>query len=302
MTDPGTQPVVLIIEDDPVSVRGLAGILDPEFQILIATRQDEALALISDAVDLVLLDLYLGDHDSFGLLAEIKATEAGRNMPVLCVTGSAQTADIEEAFSRGAIDYVVKPYNKTILLAKIRTFIDLKRKTQLLQAETFTDPLTGVGNRRLFQRQLELEWRRMMREQAPLGLVVLDVDHFKEINDRWGHRVGDATLRRVTAALKQHAGRASDLVARYGGDEFVLLLPGLDLAATTQFAEQLRQSICRRCEQCGAASENCVPLTATLGCAAMVPGAEVSAADLFDEADRQLYRAKEGGRNCVRPE
>lgn len=295
-------PTILIVEDDPSSIRTLADMLTPDFDVIIATNEPDAQKLLDSYPDLVLLDLYLQERKTFGLLKQIKSTERLSNTPVICVTSSEDNDDITVAFATGALDYVVKPYNRTILRSKIHTLLDLKRKTELLEEETFTDPLTKVGNRRLFSRQLELEWRRMAREKRNLGLVILDVDNFKQLNDSSGHHVGDKALQHVAQKLRDTAGRASDLVARYGGDEFVLLLPDMALPNLIEFAETVRLAIVDSWHSSAQCPEYETPLTVTLGCASVIPKPDLSPEALFLEGDRQLYLAKQSGRNCVKPD
>ena len=175
----------------------------------------------------------------------------------------------------------------------------LRQANEHLQALSFSDALTGLANRRRFDEQLALEWRRTAREGVPLALVLADIDAFKAYNDTVGHAAGDDCLRAVAQVIRDTAGRAGDLAARYGGEEFVLLIPGMDLTGAQAFAERLRAA----CEQRALphpASPVGPVVTLSVGVAAWVPEGTASPLSLFTAADDALYRAKAEGRNCVR--
>ncbi|WP_417512591.1 diguanylate cyclase [Marinobacter sp.] len=300
--DINSAPTVLIVEDDPVGIASLDGILGDACELVISQSLAEARRLLSSEVDLILLDLYLPDGSGLDFLCELKSAEAYGSVPVICISASDQTGDIEKAFQHGATDYVLKPFNKTILSAKVSTFIDLKRKTDLLAAAALTDPLTGIGNRRLFDQQLDLEWRRARRQNSPIGLVLIDLDNFKQINDQYGHAQGDLCLQNLAKAMSSSFARAGEIVARLGGDEFTAIIPGADLHSTVAAANHLAQAMKTQCQGCERYKKNCPAFTISVGCSADQPSSSSGAAELIKTADKHLYEAKEdGGRDCVRP-
>jgi PAS domain S-box/diguanylate cyclase (GGDEF) domain len=175
---------------------------------------------------------------------------------------------------------------------------DLLDMQKRLEALSFEDPLTGVANRRLFDAQLETEWKAGCRNGAPLSLILLDIDHFKQFNDLYGHIAGDDCLVRVAAALRQAGRRPRDVVARFGGEEFVLLLPETDAEAALQMAELCRASI----EEMATVHEGsaCAGIvTASCGVGTAIPSPQSSARDFLAQVDRALYAAKESGRNRI---
>lgn len=174
----------------------------------------------------------------------------------------------------------------------------LRQANEELSRLSFSDALTGLPNRRRFDQQLDLEWRRTARQGVPLALILVDVDHFKAYNDALGHSEGDACLRDVAEIIRSTASRAGDFAARFGGEEFVLLIPGLDLTAACLYAERLRAACEARALPHPASAVGPV-ITISLGVAAWVPRSGLDAAVLFDAADAALYRAKASGRNCV---
>jgi diguanylate cyclase (GGDEF)-like protein len=172
----------------------------------------------------------------------------------------------------------------------------LRQANEELQRLSFTDALTGLANRRHFDEQLATEWRRCARQQLPLALLVIDVDHFKAYNDAVGHLPGDTALQAIAQLIQAHSGRAGELAARYGGEEFVLLLPGLDRPAALAQGQRL----VRACEAAALphpASPTAAVITLSVGVAAAQPAEGGSAATLFTLGDAALYRAKESGRN-----
>lgn len=295
-------PTVLIVEDEPVGIASLAGILGDACELVISQSLAEARGLLSEEIDVVLLDLYLPDGSGLDLLNELRASERYANVPVICISASDQTQDIEEAFRHGTTDYVLKPFNKTILSAKVSTFIDLKRKTDLLAEAALTDPLTGIGNRRMFDQQLDLEWRRARRQNSSVGLVLVDLDHFKQINDQYGHAQGDLCLQKLATAMNSCFARAGEVIARLGGDEFVALIPGANLKSTVTAANNLARSVQTELQNCLQFAKTCTPFTISVGCSAAQPSCLSNTAELIEAADKSLYEAKEdGGRDCVRP-
>ena len=174
----------------------------------------------------------------------------------------------------------------------------LRKRTETLRLASEQDGLTAIANRGKFEEELEVQWRRCGRAAAPLSLVLLDVDYFKQFNDRYGHQAGDECLRQVAALLKQALRRDDDLAARYGGEEFVLLLPFTDLPGALSVAEAVRQNLAKLAlPHIGSLVANQV--TCSLGCARLMPEPEIPSSELVEMADVALYRAKRNGRNRI---
>lgn len=294
----GEKDRILIVDDDPVCLKSLIGIFGHDHEVTVATTGREGVALAEQGHDLILMDLHLPDLSGFDALKMIKADDRLAATPVIFITANQDVATEESGITLGAVDFVTKPFSPAVLRARVKTHLDLKKKTDALQALAMQDGLTHVANRRRFDEVLEQEWRRARRERAPLSLLMVDIDHFKAVNDTYGHLIGDDTLRLVAEALAEHARRPGDLVARYGGEEFAVLLHKTDAAGAINVAENLRTAVAQAFQK---PTDSRLPcgVTASLGCATAFPAGEQGPRILVQAADECLYKAKRNGRNRV---
>ncbi|MFE8031885.1 diguanylate cyclase [Thiohalocapsa marina] len=299
--DAPDHPRLLLVDDDPTSLRLAASILDADYTLLVATAGRDALELAAEGPELILLDHHLPDIDGLEVCRRLKADPASAEIPVIFVTGNQDPVLEAAGLEAGAVDFVTKPYSAAVLRARVCTHVALKRKSDLLTALAQRDSLTGVANRRTFDQHLEKEWRLARRQQTPLSLVMIDADHFKAVNDTFGHPVGDQCLRGIAQCASAHLKRPADLLARYGGEEFVLLLPQTDAAGAAHLAEAIRSAIETRFARAADAHGEGPRLTASFGCATQTPSAQDTPETLLKLADRNLYQAKAGGRNRVEP-
>ncbi len=222
--------------------------------------------------------------DGYEVCARLKQNPVTARIPVLFVSSRDDEEDEARGLSLGAIDYIVKPIRPSIVQARVRNHIELKRSRDLLEQLTTQDHLTGISNRRRFDYSLAQEWQRAAREQTPLSLVAIDIDHFKAYNDHYGHPQGDQCLIRVARALATCVTRPTDLVARCGGEEFAGLLPSTDSTGAARLAGQMRAAI--EAEGLEHARSPTHPhVTISLGVATVVPQAQESASSWWDLAD-----------------
>jgi diguanylate cyclase (GGDEF)-like protein len=298
---------LLVVDDDEMTRDVLTRRLQRIGHAVVSARDGaQALELIGQqSFDAVLLDIKMPGLTGFDVLKKIRQTRSVTDLPVLMVTSSDDSDSVVEALELGANDYIMKPLDFPVALARIRTQLLLRRvivaleeANRKLERLSFLDGLTNIANRRRFDEYLALEWRRAQREQTPVSLIMVDVDFFKLFNDHYGHEAGDEVLKRVAAALDATAGRPADLVARYGGEEFVVVLPGTDVEGAALLAERLRASVAAL-EIAHAQSRAAPHVTISVGVATLVPGREGAPEGLVTTADQALYEAKRAGRNRV---
>lgn len=287
---------VLLVDDVAANIRVLARLLAPEFEVLAATRADEALRLADQRrPDLILLDVEMPDMDGYALCTALQQNPRTAAIPVIFVTARQDEEDEVRGLRLGAVDYITKPYSEAIVRARVRTHMELKRYRDLLQNRSYIDGLTGVANRRRFDDFLA----QTLREGAgSTALLLLDVDHFKAYNDALGHLAGDECLKRVAQELSHCVRHDCDLLARYGGEEFAFVLPGADRAAALAVAERVRERLAILALPHPASAVSAV-VTVSIGGATTPTGERIEASALVERADRALYRAKSAGRDRV---
>jgi diguanylate cyclase (GGDEF)-like protein len=207
--------------------------------------------------------------------------------------------DEAKGFRLGAADYITKPFHPPIVLARVKTHMELKAKSDRLEQLASIDGLTNLYNRRRFDEMLNLEWRRALRSQAPLSLTMIDIDFFKLFNDTYGHANGDQCLKDVAYALHNCLARPADIIARYGGEEFVALLPETAGESAEIIAHKMRDAVERlKILHMGSEVSQFVTISAGVATAFTHPGID-SPEDLLKAADAALYKSKKTGRNKV---
>jgi diguanylate cyclase (GGDEF)-like protein len=218
---------LLIVDDDEAALLALTALLEPTGATVVQARSGEqALAAFADGdFAAVLLDVGMPGIDGFEVAERIKAHRTSQHVPIIFLTGRIDEAEIRRGYAVGAVDYLLKPIDADMLLAKVGTFVDLARlrhETAILTHRALHDPLTGLANRTLFYDRCEQAITRLGRDSRLVGVLFLDLDDFKEVNDRHGHDTGDRLLVEAAARI-QATIRAVDTAARFGGDEFLVL-------------------------------------------------------------------------------
>jgi diguanylate cyclase (GGDEF)-like protein len=291
----GTFPLVLVADDDPV-MRAVvhAWLTQAEYEVILAEDGDAALALaIEHDPDLLLIDVSMPGLDGFEVCrALLKAVPTPP--PVIFLTAHGDTQSRVAGLDAGAVDYVVKPLVCDELVARVRAALRTKAVRDDLIKHAGLDPLTGVLNRRELDARARVAIAHAERYDRALTCAMLDIDHFKAINDRYGHAAGDAVLREAATRISESC-RASDTIGRYGGEEFVVLLPETRVEDAAVLAERLR---CRFDDHGLTFEGTTVHVTVSIGVAPWEPGVTVPAS-LYSAADRALYTAKDLGRNRI---
>jgi diguanylate cyclase (GGDEF)-like protein len=295
------RPIILVVDDAPINVKVLAKALDQDYLVKVAISGAEALMVAQSEPhpDLILLDVMMPEMDGFEVLRCLKANPDTQKIPVIFITAKATEADEEAGLQLGAVDYITKPISVPVTKARVRNHIALKLQADLLEAVSRIDPLTQIPNRRRLDENLETEWKRAIRDGKPLSILMIDIDHFKDYNDHYGHGAGDECLCRVAKALLRGISRPGDMVARYGGEEFAVILPSTDLYPAVQIAEHLRQLVIGL-DLPHAFSSTGPRVSVSIGCATTDGGLQLnSPAELLRLADARLYQSKRLGRNRV---
>lgn len=296
----GDTPRILIVDDSPTNVQILAEGLKADYHIKVANSGAGALraATSNEPPDLILLDAMMPEMDGYEVCRRLTAGDATRNIPIIFVTANHNQADEEKGLRLGAADYITKPFNLSIVKARVRNHILLKQKTDMLESLAQLDGLTNIPNRRRLEEALAVEWRRAGRSQTPISVVMLDIDHFKSYNDHYGHGAGDVCLKAVAQVLQSMLSRPADMVARYGGEEFSAVLPGVGFAGASAVAENFRQAV-YSLHLPHERSSVLDQVTISAGFASCVMPVGDSYTELLDAADKMLYQAKNAGRNRV---
>lgn len=294
--------VILCIDDDRDMLNLLEKILaGAGYKVITAGDGRQGLIEASNRKpDLILLDVTMPGMDGYEVCRKMKEEEATKDIPIIFITAKQQDADEDKGLQMGAADYVRKPFYPPIVKSRVRTQLDLKSKTDMLERLAAIDGLTNIYNRRKFDETLDLEWKRAMRNKIPLSLIMSDVDHFKGYNDNYGHASGDDCLRSVSQGLKDMLQRPADLLARYGGEEFAVILPETDYNGAIYIATTLVTGI-GNLNIPYAHSPVAGHVTISIGVATSIPGKNCETPlQLIEAADSMLYAAKGNGRNQFR--
>ncbi len=296
---PDPRPKVLVVEDSETNVRILLGLLQ-DYDVMVALDGESALALLArETPDVILLDIVMPGMDGFEVCRRIKGRDYLSGIPILFITGQTDEASIIQAFEVGASDCVTKPFRNQELLARVRIQVEYRRAMDQLRRMAVTDALTGLANRRAFFKDGLRLFNEARARTLPLVAMMLDVDHFKRVNDYFGHAYGDEVLKRIAEGLRHQAG-ASDLCARVGGEEFALLVARPDEDQALAHAEILRRHLSGLVID---TPEDSLRVTVSIGVSTLTSACDNLDA-LLAQADDCLYLAKRGGRNrvCFSPE
>ena len=295
------KPTVLFVDDEEDFHFIMEALLSEEYRLLSAYHGKEALELIErDPPDLILLDVMMPVMDGYEVFHQLQADPKTADIPVIFLTAMGESAYEHRGIQLGAVDYISKPFNPEILQLRIKNHIELKLSRDKLERMSMTDALTHLHNRRQLDLRLEEEWHRGMRHQMPLTLLMLDIDHFKQYNDSYGHIQGDQCLTQVAGVIEKSLERPSDFAARYGGEEFSILLPETPMDGGIQIAQRVMESV-RALQIEHQSSTAASYVTISVGIASIIPDANTTKHELIDAADKNLYLAKESGRDRSEP-
>lgn len=305
---------IMLAEDDPFARSMLEVILSEEgYHVKIAENGREALRIFYEEhdIDLIVTDMNMPEMNGLELIRELR--DEKNDVPIIVLTSNREIKTAVNAIYSGANAYLLKDENiedtfvysirqtwQHYMLQKEKQQLlkDLEQKNKELERLSFLDGLTGISNRRYFDMVIDQEWRRVVRENAPISIAMIDIDYFKLFNDAYGHLIGDECLRDVASALEKSLFRPGDFIARYGGEEFVAVLPSVGLQGGLEVARRIQYNV----------EEMAIPhvdskvsriVTISIGLACCVPGQDSKPADLIKSSDEALYSAKASGRNRI---
>lgn len=291
--------LILVVDDSPINLQVVGTTLDEiGYSTTFANNGYQAIERFKSAQpDLVLLDMMMPEMDGLGACNALKAENP--DIPIIFLTASHEQEHLLKAFEQGAVDYLTKPFNKLELVARVKNHLMLRYafgelKIALIEMERLakTDGLTGLLNRCTLFETATQEFSRAQRYNRSLSVLMLDIGHFKSVNDTYGHQVGDSVIKRVADVLKATL-READFVGRYGGEEFAVILPETGLQQAAEVAERIRLKIN---QQSILTELGNLQFTVSLGVAAFQVG--IGTIDkVFEQADKALYQAKSNGRN-----
>jgi diguanylate cyclase (GGDEF)-like protein len=289
---------VLIVDDEKANIIALTHILSPEYTVYAAKNGKDAVEVAKEHLpDVILLDIVMPEMDGYEVLSILKNEEETREIPVIFVTGLSGSEDEEKGLRLGAADYISKPFRPAVVRLRVLNQIQMLNQINMIRHLSMTDQLTSVPNRRNFDYRLCLEWNHAKRNKTPLAILLIDIDNFKIYNDTHGHLQGDAALQTTAKSITASLRRSSDFIARWGGEEFVVLLPATTIAGALEVAEAARENIEKARIPC--VEEGAEKLTASIGVNAITPDHELSMNDFISGADQALYTAKKTGKNKV---
>lgn len=288
---------VLVIEDHPDQRDLLAIVLKREgYQVITAANGLEALEkLENENVQIALSDIMMPKMDGFELIKRIRANPALKSIYLILITARIQEGDRVRGLDLGADDYITKPFSFSELLARVRVGTRVVQYQQHLEYQSQIDSLTGLFNRRAFEKKIHEEFERSKRYHNPLSVLIFDLDNFKNINDTYGHHGGDAALVKISETLREMT-RQSDFSARFGGEEFVMILPETDQDNAFQVANKIHGAV--RSSSFGTTNHP-FALTVSIGVSSSSTRAYSTWREMLDDADKAMYLAKNTGKDRV---
>ena len=292
------KPTILVVDDMTTTLLLIHDLLKDTYEVKIAKSGTKALEILESPndIDLILLDIEMPDINGYDVCKRIKNNETIKNIPIIFITGRTSQEDEEYGLNLGAIDYITKPFNKAIVKLRIKNYLDLKIKNDMLEKLSMYDGLTNIRNRRYFDETFEKTFNEIKRDKKSLAVLMIDIDFFKPYNDNYGHGQGDETLRKVAKALEKTIKRASDFVARYGGEEFVILLKDINKDGVEAVANNLLNAV-RELKITHEFSKIENYVTVSIGVSYYNSSSDITKLELLLKADETLYNVKNSGRN-----
>ena len=294
MTLPASAPNILIVDDNHSNIDFLVGLL-AEYDISVAIDGERALEQIAqERPELILLDVSMPGMDGYEVCSIIKSNPKTKDIPVLFLSAHTDAESIVKGFDVGGVDYITKPYCPREVLARVETHLKLKELRDELEKMAFEDPMTGVANRRRFFEKANILFSEAQSENLPLCLLAVDIDKFKEINDTFGHDVGDAVIGELVKIIKKELGK-NDCISRFGGDEFIIMTMQSNQKKALNLVKKIQENIAKTHFLLG------VPIRFSVSIGlAEVENFDENIDALLKRADQNLYKEKRTKRDLSR--
>ncbi|MCL2373167.1 MAG: diguanylate cyclase [Defluviitaleaceae bacterium] len=288
---------VLLVDDEIINLTVLEKLLAEEYILHKAKNGKEALQqAVANRPDVIILDVVMPGIDGYQVIEELKQIPIIRDIPVIFLTGLSGKGDEAKGLALGAVDYIQKPFNDVIVKLRVQTQLKIVNAMRTIESLSNLDQLTGIANRRAFTARMEYEWIRAVRQNSEISLIIIDIDNFKHYNDTYGHIQGDMALKSVADCMNNIIRRKTDFIARWGGEEFVVLMPLTPPEGAFHVAEVIRREIETTQIPHAGGSQS---VTVSIGVQTVYPNKDSRIDDLITDADSALYQAKRMGRNQV---
>ena len=291
--------IILIVDDEPINATVIEGLLASHFKTHTINCGEEVMS-VCDSIkpDLILLDVMLGSMSGLDVCKELKAHPSYKDIPVIFITAIMDQEDQNQCWQAGAVDFVTKPVYGVTLLNRVTAHLTLKKQADLLKQQTQQDSLTGLKNRRSLNTTLTQNLLLAKRHSQALSVLMIDIDWFKQYNDQLGHQQGDNCLIKVATEIKNSINRPTDTTIRYGGEEFLCILPDTDIQGAQFIAHKLLANIKNLAIKLPTTESGIVSIS--VGSATLSDDKNFTPENLINSADTALYQAKQQGRNrCV---
>jgi diguanylate cyclase (GGDEF)-like protein len=289
---------VLIIDDQTTGIALLTQILTPDYIVYTAENGYDGIKVAKEYLpDIILLDILMHEMDGYAVIAELRNNDVTKHIPIIFVSTLGEEVDEEKGLALGAADYIAKPFSAAIVKLRIHNQLKMIEQIRMSERLSMYDQLTDLPNRRSFEIRLSAEWGRALREQTPISILLIDIDHFKYYNDTYGHLLGDVALQYIAKTFNKTLKRPVDFVARWGGEEFIALLPNTDLKGSLEVAELIRKTV----EQVDipVSDNRTARITVSIGAVSQEDELCKTTDELISKADKAMYIAKKQGRNRV---
>ena len=287
----------ILIVDDTVENLDILGELLNKYDVIDAINGKDALEIVKDEqIDLILLDIMMPEMDGFEVCKILQSNIETKDIPIIFITAKTDEDSIEKAYDMGGLDYVTKPFKPKELLARVKTQLKVQNLQNELKLLASTDSMTKLYNRRYFTKISEYTLKLSKRENHNVSIIMLDIDKFKNVNDTYGHQVGDDVIIMLANKLMEHQ-RKSDIVCRYGGEEFVVLLPNTSIEGANSVAKKIREDVEQLTIKLDSKKE--LNFTISLGISQVDMKNDINIESALKSADDALYEAKNSGRNKI---